>query len=363
MDNSTMLTAVHAADDGAQERHYHESQNHGLSHNYVLSHDEMESLSQDLSAEPSAAPWDNGHIALTRRRKKPRGMPKRPLSAYNLFFKAQRPNVLSSGNREGERVGFANLAKIIGKQWKSIEESERRLYDRLANEDNARYRAEMDAYSRWKQEQRLTAKDDESNIAGEIEREQPDQETAVPRQQHFDVEMNDPPTVSGFPFSLRTPLRAWLPGTPETCSHYNQTGHADHYRTQFRHSTSEHASDDPPSYPPYHPQLNLPLAYSGAPYPIPTGLSVLLTDGMGDQRLYSVEYKFYTMTRAAAEKYLSSLQGATSHATGSHSQAKHQPEPPRQVAVEENQETYQQIEHHFQFYHPHPADSYAQGHY
>merc|ERR1712226_695704 len=50
--------------------------------------------------------------------------PKRPLSAYNLFFKDQRIKLLGlddDGKGEKEKkIGFAEMAKVISSKWKTL---------------------------------------------------------------------------------------------------------------------------------------------------------------------------------------------------------------------------------------------------
>jgi HMG (high mobility group) box len=101
--------------------------------------------------------------AFSWRRKRPKGMPKRPLSAYNLFFQMERVTVLASADKkhtstEGvqeidngktkmKKVGFEELAKIVGKRWRLLSRVDRKKYEALAEKDSLRYRKEMDAFN------------------------------------------------------------------------------------------------------------------------------------------------------------------------------------------------------------------------
>jgi HMG (high mobility group) box len=91
------------------------------------------------------------------------GMPKRPLSAYNVFFRQERVRVLEEqqlkqqGDYDSSAVCdklFEELGKIVGKRWKALPDVERRKYERLANEDSVRYRNEMDAFQENKRKKR-----------------------------------------------------------------------------------------------------------------------------------------------------------------------------------------------------------------
>eukprot|EP00797_Seminavis_robusta_P026269 Sro473_g150140.2 (339) ;mRNA; r:41459-42646 len=86
------------------------------------------------------------------RARKPKDMPRRPLSAYNIFFKEERARLLAERQAQGaavggEKIGFEKMAKTIGKRWKSLTEQELGRFKVLANEDTERYRKEMDAYN------------------------------------------------------------------------------------------------------------------------------------------------------------------------------------------------------------------------
>ena len=103
------------------------------------------------SADPSDNQADT--LAAASRKKKPRGMPKRPLSAYNLFFQQQRVEIIrdaSGGNQNSKKVGFADLGRMIGKKWKALSSADRKRYYKLAEDDSERYRLEMDEYNKEK---------------------------------------------------------------------------------------------------------------------------------------------------------------------------------------------------------------------
>lgn len=102
------------------------------------------------------------------RTKKPRDMPKRPLSAYNYFFRTERgkfvaeqaekeaagtdtfaPEAAQDEDQGGEKVKsslFATMGKTIAKRWKEVIPEELEEYKALAARDSKRYRAEMDEY-------------------------------------------------------------------------------------------------------------------------------------------------------------------------------------------------------------------------
>jgi hypothetical protein len=101
-------------------------------------------------------------------RKKHKDKPKRPLSAYNLFFKDERKKILAAiptKTEDGEdkeeeldeegkkrkkaphgKIGFENLAKIIGQRWQKLEPDRIEHYKKLAAVDMKRYKEQMEVF-------------------------------------------------------------------------------------------------------------------------------------------------------------------------------------------------------------------------
>ena len=86
--------------------------------------------------------------------------PKRPLSAYNLFFQNERKKLLHTlpTRPQGKprhshgKCGFANMAKIIAKKWKNgeIDAQDRVLFEQMAQKERLRYKREMSEYKKQK---------------------------------------------------------------------------------------------------------------------------------------------------------------------------------------------------------------------
>jgi hypothetical protein len=82
--------------------------------------------------------------------KKPsNGKPKRPLSAYNVFFSEERVRWLEEENlREDKDKSdkadvFRTLGKVMGERWKALTPELRERYIKIASEDKERYQREL----------------------------------------------------------------------------------------------------------------------------------------------------------------------------------------------------------------------------
>lgn len=91
--------------------------------------------------------------------------PKRPLSAYNLFFREERERILDEipdelavpsqalrvRRRKGKKpphgkIDFESLVKTVGKRWKELDHATAAVYRQKAAEDLERYRREKVEY-------------------------------------------------------------------------------------------------------------------------------------------------------------------------------------------------------------------------
>lgn len=118
-----------------------------------------------------------------RRRGAPKrssGLPKRPLSAYNLYFQAERAKMLKRCKEANIRMernsepctvsmpSFQEFGRMIGRQWRELARSEKLMYERLAEKDGDRYHYELQAYHHKKRilrERLLEQEDTKEGVA------------------------------------------------------------------------------------------------------------------------------------------------------------------------------------------------------
>ena len=129
--------------------------------------DESENLPVDSVVDVKASP---AKTAKRKKWKKPKDKPKRPLSAYNLFFQHERERLLygddeppqaasqeddkiipSEPDRKADgRIGFAALAKEVASKWRLLEPYEKESFEKEAEKEKDRYRSELAV---WKNNQ------------------------------------------------------------------------------------------------------------------------------------------------------------------------------------------------------------------
>jgi hypothetical protein len=106
--------------------------------------------------------------------KKPKDKPSRPLSAYNLFFRSARATMLGDDAptpaqeslkkrvhcKTHGKIGFADMARMIGRKWKTLDPEEKKVYEDQAKVLKQRYATEL---ALWKEAQKDKAVEGESN--------------------------------------------------------------------------------------------------------------------------------------------------------------------------------------------------------
>ena len=83
--------------------------------------------------------------------------PTRPLSAYNLFFRHERVRILEMlPEREGEKprnshgkLGFQEMATIIGKRWKELDDASRAPFVEQARQEKLRHQKALSRYRKY----------------------------------------------------------------------------------------------------------------------------------------------------------------------------------------------------------------------
>jgi hypothetical protein len=298
------------------------------------------------------------YIPISRRKKKPKGMPKRPLSAYNLYFQAERTKIIANQQEgNGPRIGFEGLGKIIGKQWRDLSSADKKDYEKLAEKDSLRYRKEMDTYhemkaKRFAEEDRRAEEQTPvlSRIASSTNSARASFDANFMKQQGS---LQMVPIGEAFgnsillthpPKSMVSAISSLPPGTASISYrpiHIEQPSSPPRHGLQHRNildalnSRSNIGAVQDASPPLYFSQpagarrSELPrydgvalgpdaATVVGAPRnnncPMPPGMEVVLSDRNGIDRKYRVQYTCYSMTRQNANKYIESLTGANSNA-------------------------------------------------
>lgn len=91
----------------------------------------------------------------------PLDRPKRPLSAYNLFFQDERAKLIQDQPPPGtvgtayrgkrcRRITFSEMGKIIGARWRQIDRTTKRIYEDRAAEEKRQFKIRMNV---WRKQQ------------------------------------------------------------------------------------------------------------------------------------------------------------------------------------------------------------------
>jgi hypothetical protein len=124
--------------------------------------------------------------------------PKRPLTAYNRFFKQERRNILESlpvrikgkPRHSHGKIGFAELTRTIAARWKHVYPIDLAHFKAEAAMDKERYAREM---KEWKKKKKAVL-DDEASASSPLESSLEDGFEATPTESTFMAPFLSQPT-------------------------------------------------------------------------------------------------------------------------------------------------------------------------
>ena len=99
-------------------------------------HDKIEELTASLLGDP-----------LKIKAMKDPARPKRPTSGYLYFCQDARPKIMTKMSKDNKKLVLGDIAKVLGKDWKSLSDTKRKVYDELSKKDKERYSEEMEEYN------------------------------------------------------------------------------------------------------------------------------------------------------------------------------------------------------------------------
>jgi hypothetical protein len=215
-------------------------------------------------------------VRVSRRKKKPNGIPKRPLCAYNFFVQKER---LKLQAEDSSTISFEELGRMIGRRWKDLSEVDRKQYSQLAIEDGVRYRDEMARYKTLgKGKKEFTS----------IVSKKPEDDCFSPRASDVAVPLAAREQPARVPKAQRHPDEEFS------------------FRDLAAQEAPQHVS-----IPSHSPSIGSSLTHEmnrrELCFPVPPGMVIYLPDSNGREQMYTVRYNLYSMGREAAERYVESL--------------------------------------------------------
>lgn len=147
------------------------------------------------------SPTNNDAPKSKRRKQNSSGAqrPKRPLSAYNLFFREERTRYLeeraAQNNPQTDKSPFLAMSAEISKRWMCLPLEKRQKYQNMAEEETIKYHLKVDAYKSGKP------------VPDELKEPTADSQVAGPVLSNSAVQQTDHSHLS----NVNPTLRPWLP--------------------------------------------------------------------------------------------------------------------------------------------------------
>ena len=230
----------------------------------------------------------------SRRRHRPKGKPRRPLCGYNIFFQRHSKEIQPT-------TAFKDLGRIMGERWKALSEEERAVYEKEAEKDVIRFRREMDAYEKRRQERLRTPKSPLGGQTGSF--------------------YANPGVV---PSANLKPPPGWSASNAGSLfGHVHPPGPLPSPSSNSMFSVNQGPQQLPSTV------LHVPGQFVGPPPPtmaLPQGTEITLPDTTGVARKFRVVYACYRMTENEANDYMARFAAITT--TWHPGAVPHAPHPP-----------------------------------
>lgn len=73
--------------------------------------------------------------------------PKRPTSGYLYFCQDARPAIMKKMSKNNGKLVLGDIAKALGRDWKTLSDNKRKIYEDKSKTDKERYEMEMEQYN------------------------------------------------------------------------------------------------------------------------------------------------------------------------------------------------------------------------
>jgi hypothetical protein len=104
--------------------------------------------------------------------------PKKGLSSYMFFFKENRERIKS----ENPDAEFGEIGKLIGAEWKALEEDQKAVYEKKSQQDKKRYENDMTEYAEGESEEKPKAsKKTKAKVVEEVEEDDEEEVEVKPK--------------------------------------------------------------------------------------------------------------------------------------------------------------------------------------
>lgn len=258
---------------------------------------QQEAGKADCASEGKKRKKEGGIKGPSRRRKRNKDKPRRPLVGYNIFFQKHSDEIKAT-------TLFKDLGRVMGERWKSLTDQQRAVYEKEAEKDVIRFRREMDLYEK-KRKERLN---NNSKIG-----------TAT----HSTSHLSSPFSQKGPPLPTTTSLNpppGWTANsTMATMFSFPSSAAATQNTLNFPfgiQGTALSAAGTSPTSPPpvQNTGLHVPGQFIGTPpntMALPHGSEIFLPDASGGIRKYRVVYACYRMTQDEANDYMARFASVT----------------------------------------------------